>query len=37
MRADSEDADEAAHYELRHLDLHCLQIQQISFLGIFNI
>ena len=26
-RANSVDPDEAAHYELPHLDLHCLQTQ----------
>ena len=30
--ANSVGPDEAAHYELPHLGLHCLQIQPFSFL-----
>ena len=32
-RANRIDSDEAAHHELPHLNLHCLQIQLFSFLG----
>ena len=31
--ANSVDQDEAAHDELPHLDLHCLWIQEFSFLA----
>ena len=34
MRANSVDPDEAAHFELPHLDLHYLQIHLFLFLVI---
>ena len=31
------DPDEAAHHELHHLELHCLQIQLVSFLVLLTL
>ena len=31
QKANSVDQNEAAHYELPHSDLHCLQVQLFSF------
>ena len=37
QRANSVDPDEAAHYELPHLDLHCLQIEIFSVLVLYDL
>ena len=37
MTANSVDQDDAAHYELSHLDLFCLQIHLFSFLGAISV